>query len=436
MNTAAIKLSTFRSRVLLVLPAILLLMAAFFAVRWCLAQSVAEQADAAELAEFAINLAPDLSLPHYALGTVSEKTFSPEADAAALREYERATALSPHDFRLWLALGKMRERTGDSDGAEKAMRKAVELAPAYAQIRWTLGNILLRRSETDEAFNEIGFAARQNPATYAAPAVAAAMQTFGANNIDEILRRVGNSTEAHAALIGFLAKDGKFEQALSIWKGFSEEQRLAHKDEGRALFNSLLEAKRFRLAQTIYNELPATEDPEKTAVGTISNADFETDRISTPAAPLPFSWFIPDGAEPAIAFDTSTRRSGTRSLQFAFKTISGQDLRQVSQIVTVEPGARYRLSFYVRTAGLKTSATVLWNVEDAADGKILAASPAVPTGDNDWQQLTVDFATSPKIEAINIRLARAACVLSPCALVGRIWFDDFSLQKIDSAVKN
>jgi hypothetical protein len=123
-------------------------------------------------------------------------------------------------------------------------------------------------------------------------------------------------------------------------------------------------------------------------------------------------------------------------LQLAFRTVSGQDLRQVSQTVTVEPNSRYRLSFYARTAGLKTSATVLWNIEDAADGKILAASPAVSTGDSDWQQLTIDFAASPKTEAVNIKLARAACTLSPCALVGRIWFDDFSLQKIDSAVKN
>lgn len=436
MTTSAIKLSTSRSRALLILPAILLVAAAFFAVRWCLAQSVAEQADVAEIADFAVNLAPGLSHPHYALGIINEKIFSPESDAAAVREYERATALSPYDFRLWLALGKMRERTGDAEGAEKAIRKAIELAPAYAQIHWTLGNILLRQGKTDEAFNEIGFAAGQNPATYAAPAVAAAMQTFGADNVDEILRRIGNSTEARASLIGFLAKDGKFEQSLNIWNKFSEEEKLARKDEGKSLFNALLEAKRFRLAQTLYNELPAAEDLEKTSVGKISNADFESDRISTPAQQFPFQWFIPDGAEPIIGFDPSVRRGGTRSLQLAFKTISGQEFRQVFQTVTVEPGARYRLSFYARTAGLKTSATVLWNIEDAADGKILASSQAVSTGDSDWQNLTVDFAAPPKTEAVNIKLARAACTLSPCALIGRIWFDDFSLQKIDSAVKN
>jgi tetratricopeptide (TPR) repeat protein len=323
----------------------------------------------------------------------------------------------------------MRERTGDAEGGEKAVRKAAELAPAYAQIRWTLGNMLLRRGEIDPAFVELRFAAAQNP-IYAPPAVDAAMQIFAGETVDSILRRAGNTPAARAATIKFLAKDGKFDQALQIWSAFSEQEKLANKDEGKSLFNSLLEGKKFRLAQTLYAQLPATEDAEKISVGAISNPDFEGDRISTPTSPLPFAWFVSDGNEPTIAFDAATKRGGARSLQLAFRTISAQDLRQIYQTVTVESGARYRLDFYARTAGLKTSATVRWDVEDAADGKILASSPVVSTGDTDWQKLTVDFTATPKTEAVNIRLARAACTLSPCALVGRIWFDDFGLQKL------
>jgi tetratricopeptide (TPR) repeat protein len=429
VTTSAVKLSSFQKRALLALPAILLCVLAVFVVRWSFAQSIAEQADVKELADFAVGLAPNLPQAHYALAAISEKTFSPEDDAAALREYERATALSPHDWRLWLALGRMRERTGDAEGGEKAVRKAAELAPAYAQIRWTLGNMLLRRGEIDPAFVELRFAAAQNP-IYAPPAVDAAMQIFAGETVDSILRRAGNTPAARAATIKFLAKDGKFDQALQIWSAFSEQEKLANKDEGKSLFNSLLEGKKFRLAQTLYAQLPATEDAEKISVGAISNPDFEGDRISTPTSPLPFAWFVSDGNEPTIAFDAATKRGGARSLQLAFRTISAQDLRQIYQTVTVESGARYRLDFYARTAGLKTSATVRWDVEDAADGKILASSPVVSTGDTDWQKLTVDFTATPKTEAVNIRLARAACTLSPCALVGRIWFDDFGLQKL------
>jgi tetratricopeptide (TPR) repeat protein len=430
VTTAVIKLPSFQKRILLVVPAILLCVFAFFVVRWSFAQSVAEQAETKELADFAAGLAPNLPQPHYALAAISEKAFSPEDDVAALREYELAAALSPHDWRSWLALGRMRERTGDSEAAEKAVRKAAELAPAYAQIRWTLGNMLLRRGEIEPAFVELRAAAAQNP-IYAPPTVDAAMQIFAGETVDAILRRAGDTPAARAATIKFLAKDGKFDQALQIWNGFSEEEKIANKDDGKSLFHSLIEGKKFRLAQTLYIELPETEDAGKIGVGAISNPDFESDRISSPANPLPFAWFVSDGNEPTIAFDAATKRGGERSLQLAFRTVTAQDLRQIYQTVTVESGARYRLEFYAKTAGLKTSATVRWDVEDAADGKILASSPVVATGDTDWQKLTVDFTAAPKTEAVNIRLARAACILSPCALVGRIWFDDFGLQKIN-----
>lgn len=435
MNTAAVKLSTVPKRLLLILPAILLIAATVLAVRWCLGAALSEQTEYKEIGEFAVRLAPDFAGSHYALALVSEKAFSPADDAVALRGYEQAAALSPHDYRFWVALGKMRERAGEAEGAEKALLRAVELAPNYAQVRWTLGNILLRRGEIERAFNEIRIAAEQNP-TYAAPAVGAALQAFGANDVDEIVLRIGNSSAARAALVGVLGKDGKFEEALQIWNSFSEDEKRANKESGAALFASLGEAKKFRLAQAVYSTLPTTGETEKFTVGSISNPDFESDRLSTPAQPLPYAWHIPDGAEPAIAFDAAVRHNGTRSLQLAFRSVSGQEMRPIYQTVTVEPGARYRLSLWARAAGLKTNASLRWEVEDAADGKILISSSAMATGDADWQNLIVDFAVPSKTEAVNIRLARAACALPPCALVGRIWFDDFNLQKLDAPLKN
>jgi hypothetical protein len=334
-----------------------------------------------------------------------------------------------------MLLGKMRERAGDAEGAEKALRKALELAPAFAQIHWTLGNVLLRQGKTEEAFDEIRIAAERNP-TFAPAAVDAAIQAFGSENLDEIIRRAGNSSTARASLIKFLAKDGRFDQALEIWNMLSTEEKLANKDEGSALFSSLMTAKQFRLAQSLYRENPAVEDLEKPAFEQISNGDFESDRVANSANPLPFAWFIPDGAEPAIGVDPAVRRGGARSLQLAFRTVSAQDFRQLYQAVAVEPAARYRLEFYTRTVGVKSGATVRWDIEDAADGKILVSSPAVPTGDNDWQKNAVEFTVPPKTDGVNVKLARAACNMPPCALVGRIWFDDFSLQRIDGAVKN
>ena len=72
---AAIKLNTAGKRFLFVAPVIILLAAAFFAVRWSLALSVAEQAQVKELAEFAVSQAPRFPQTHFTLAALSEKTF-------------------------------------------------------------------------------------------------------------------------------------------------------------------------------------------------------------------------------------------------------------------------------------------------------------------------------------------------------------------------
>jgi tetratricopeptide (TPR) repeat protein len=429
--TFALRLQSFQKRLLLLIPAVLLLLGAFFAVRWCFAQAVAEQANVKELAELAVNWSPDNPQAHFALAALSEKTFLPEDAAVALREYERAAAISPHDFRLWLAVGKMRERNGDARGGEAALRRALELAPEYAQIHWTLGNILLRSDRIEEAISELRTAAERNP-TFAPYVVDAIMQTFGDRkpdgNLDEVTRRIGESTSMRAALISILAREKRLDDAWRFWNEFTPQQKAAHKADGDELLKYLLDGRRFRAAADLFAQ-NTSSDTDKPAIGKVLNGDFEGDAISTPGNLRPFAWHVADGAEPQIGFDPASKHGGSRSLVLAFKSVSGQDFRQISQIVAVESNARYRLEFYARTGDLKSNATVRWDIVDANDERILASSTPVPTGNSDWQKFTMDFATSANTQAVRISLARVPCNLPPCSLVGKIWFDDFNMQK-------
>jgi len=143
----SIKLESASTRTVLVIAGLCCLTASFFFAKWCFANAIATQALLKEVAELSVVLAPNDPQTHYALAVLNEKTFLPEDLTKSLAEFEQATALAPHDFRLWLALGKARERRGDAAGAELALRRTSELAPNYAQIQWTLGNILLRRGK-------------------------------------------------------------------------------------------------------------------------------------------------------------------------------------------------------------------------------------------------------------------------------------------------
>ena len=57
-----------------------------------------------------------------------------------------------------------------------------------------------------------------------------------------------------------------------------------------------------------------------------------------------------------------------------------------------------------------------------------AVAPA-PGGTNDWQQVSFEFTTGPQTEAVLVRLARAGCPDGVCPIFGKIWYDDFNLER-------
>ena len=139
------------------------------------------------MARMAVEWAPGDPLDPLATGLVQqEKTFTAENLARAVREYELAVQASPYDYRYWMELGRALEASGDPDAGEKALLRAVELAPAYSHPRWHYGNLLLRQGKLDQAFAQLARAAEADEVMQ--PQIfALASQVFG-GDVDKIAR--------------------------------------------------------------------------------------------------------------------------------------------------------------------------------------------------------------------------------------------------------
>jgi len=116
-------------------------------------------------------------------------------------------------------------------------------------------------------------------------------------------------------------------------------------------------------------------------------------------------------------------------LRVTFNGYMNPSLYNIYQIVTVEPSARYRLSFRLRTENLKSGGTPELEIYNANDEKSIVTSSSYPVGTNDWQQVKVDFTVPQNAEAVGIRTIRAFCG-SNCPIVGTFWYDDFKLEKL------
>lgn len=425
MAIKSLKLETFALRIILLGAVLVCLIGVYFFAKWSFANTVALQAvnqqsvAPKEIGEFAVNLASSDPQTHYALAVLYDKSFLPDDLPKSLAEYELATALSPNDFRLWLALGKAREQNGNASGAENALRKALSLAPNYSQVQWMLGNVLLRQNKTEEAFTTLRKAVEAD-SNYANPAISTAWQTFD-GDISQIKKNLGDSSQTKVALALFLAKQKRFDEAFESWSALSEvEKKDVFKPTGEELFNLMLGAKKYRLALLIQQQLSGTE---KIAVGKISNGDFESNEKT--AETKDFEWQIADGAQPQIGVDASQKHGGNYSLGFVFNSADGKDFRAVSQIVATESGKKYSFETFYKTE-LKTSATLRWEIANAVDGKVLATGEAI-SANADWTNLKTEFTAPQPSEAVIIRLVREQCKTTNCSISGKIWFDDFSL---------
>lgn len=418
-----VKLETAFLRAACIGAGVICLAAVFFFAKWCFANAIAIRAPSKEVAGLSIDLAPSDPQTHYALAVLNEKTFLTDDLSKSAVEFERATALSPNDFRLWLAYAKARERGGDAAGAELAARRAAELAPNYAQVRWMLGNVLLRRGKTDEGFGEMRQAA-ESDAAFRRPAVATAWEILD-GNLADIRRNLGDSAYLNSALASFLAEQNRFDEAVEIWNALPPEAKEnALKENGEQLFGRLIAAKKYRAALQIQTSIGEATEEEKIAVGKIYNGGFEQD-VKREKAGV-FDWQIADGLQPQIGFDNAQKLGGSRSLKIIFNSTDGKDFRAVSQIVAVEAAKKYSLELFYKSE-LKTAATLRWEIADEADGKILATTSAVSNA-ADWTPLKTEFTTAANTEAVTVRLARENCKSIICPITGKIWFDNFSIN--------
>src|SRR5918999_574757 len=195
------------ARIAMLLAVALTLPASWFAVRWYIGNTLAEyhnpEVHGIDMGMRAVAWAPDDPLAHWRLGEIAQRRLPPDQIAQVVTEFEKAASLSPNDFRYWVPLGMALEQAGELDRAEKALRRATELAPSYAFPHWNLGNLLLRSGRYPEAFAELRRASEADP-TLRAQLLNPAWQVYN-EDLEALTSAVGTSANAQAELAAYVA---------------------------------------------------------------------------------------------------------------------------------------------------------------------------------------------------------------------------------------
>jgi hypothetical protein len=375
-------------------------------------------------ADEAVRLAPADPEAHFSRAVVM---WNLGRTTEAAEEYERATALRPRDYYLWLMLGTSRDQLDDEAGALAALTESVRMSPYYAQPRWQFGNVLFRAGKLGEGFGEMRRAALSR-------------QIFLPNLIDLAWNASGKdpvvteqliqpeTKQWRMALARFFARHGQVAQSLNLYRAAGTVTA----EERRALTGELLAAKGYAEAYEVWatGEAQSKEGRRAGETTRITDGGFEKQLSFDETG---FGWQLtrtPNTLQ--ISLDTVEPREGAHSLRLDWNGNQPPNAPFASQLLLVEPNARYRLSFAARSQDIVSGGLPLIVVTDRSGStpSVLAQSKSLPKGSSGWQDYSLEFATTGETRAVLIALQREGCTADPCPIFGRLWLDDFSISKL------
>ncbi|MFM8395826.1 MAG: tetratricopeptide repeat protein [Acidobacteriota bacterium] len=351
-----------------------------------------------------------------------------QALEAARYHARLAAARSLWDYRTAHILGTILEIDGDLEGAEKAHRLAVRLAPNYTRANWALGSLLLRESRFDESLPYLSTAARIDPRLY--PSLFDQLGEFSGWSSEFAQKLTANDPQAQLMLVEYLLEQSRQELALSFFHQTAPEYRRRASGTLRIL-SVLIEGGQSDLARQLWTELY----PEGgSGINPVWNGDFEKetklDRAERSDLESLFDWTFTPSRYARISIDNVSAGTGSRSLRIVFVGLDTTTLsREIRQQVTLRPGTAYRVTFSYRTSELTSPEGP--RVAIASEAGTLAVSPAIPGGtSSSWIETGFEFTAGPEPGRKFLSIIRQPQFSYDDPTRGVVWFDDFKITEL------
>ncbi|HXT63741.1 MAG TPA: hypothetical protein VN696_11960, partial [Pyrinomonadaceae bacterium] len=333
------------------------------------------------------------------------------------REHYEAVRERPDDYALWLSYARALELAGDADTAIAAARRAIPLAPAYAQPHYQLGNLLLRSGQTTEAFSELRLAGISDPSLL--PGIIDLAWRVSSNNVQFVEQALLPTTpEQHWALARFFKEQQQIDPAI---RHFAMSGAEAEPDR-RAYVQHLIEAGNFAAAA----ELWKVDNPEGIQPDIVRNPGFEKE-VDLGAAS--FDWNAPQSLEGVrFTLDTQMPAEGKSALKLEFTGSAPVGVPMLSQIILVAPQTQYELHFSARPESIVSAGLPQVSVLEPLSRNHIAQSQTFGGTSGAWSEYVITFASGPA-QAVQIVVERQSCLTNPCPIFGRLWLDGFRLTK-------
>lgn len=335
-----------------------------------------------------------------------------DADAAS-GLYRGAVLSNPLLIRAWLGLAEIEMVAG----RETEGRRILEtLAPFLDRVStWKWQELLLAFEVRDEAYFERCFnfvlhrlPHRAREACY----LAGSLWNGWAGTLPHV------QEENQAVFLGELMRAREVETALDLWSVMVIRPGAVTQDLRLRFSEFLLNQKRLREAKEVWGDYLGGQ-----AFG-VFDGGFEGQPLGQS-----FGWRWARQADVAVERSREAPHEGSTCLHLRFKGTRNVAFHHVHQIVPVDGGGDYILSFARRSRNLTTDQGVALEVTGyACKGLIQRSEPAL--GSSPWTKEELPFSAPEGCEAAVIRIVRKESLKFDSKISGDYWLDGLSLKRV------
>ena len=336
--------------------------------------------------------------------------------AAAAEYFRRSITRDPLYIPSWVNLAKVELAEGRQKDAERIVDILEPLIEHVSTWKWQ--ELLLAYDlRNDKLFDRsLNFILNRLP--YRIPeAHYLAVKYFG----DAVAVVPHIAPDNRTTYLNQLMRAKETDAALAIWQQLRASESPIDRDLELRFCQFLLADNRLEAAESVWQSWAG----ETQTQATVYDGSFQEEPLN-----MAFGWRFARNPQVSVDRTTVTSYQGTHSLHLHFRGADNVNFYHVSQLVPVQPGKEYLLSFACRSRNLTTDQGVFVEVLGYRCKGLYAASEPI-TGSSAWVVQEVRFSPPAGCQAATIRIRRKESLMFDNKISGDYWLDDVKLQELD-----
>ena len=346
-------------------------------------------------------------------------------------DLERAIELDPWSDAYWIDFANIDEALGKTKAATAAYQQAEWAYPVSPEVSWQFGSFLLRQKDFRGASAYLRRALVADPnLTVPALTLCTRIGQPVSSIFDDILPAQG---EYYFAALDYFISQKNADAALETWRRLLNLGTPLQMSSSFSLIEEMIRKGQIMEASRIWQQALhksnwPVDSPKNASL--VFNGGFEH-RILNGG----FDWRTLRTSGATFQLDSSVAHLGTHSMRITFDGSSNLDFHNLSELVPIEPGHRYRFSAYLRTRGITTDSGIGFLVFDPLHSAVPQASTPTLIGAHPWTLVETDVSTASDTNLIEIALQRKPSWKFDNKLSGTVWVDDVTLVPIGANKK-